>query len=124
MTKLRTSLRIGPLTVATTLAAFGCRAATAEEPPSRKAPPVHWQDGPGKAGLGSRAEIELPPSYRFAGGSDTRKLLESMGNIASGAELGFVTPPGGEWFVIFDFNDSGYVKDDDKDKLDADKILE
>ena len=27
------------------------------------------------------------------------------------------------WFVVFDFSDMGYVKDDDKDELDAKAIL-
>ena len=28
-----------------------------------------------------------------------------------------------EWFVVFEFSDVGYVKDDDKDKLDPEKLL-
>jgi len=37
--------------------------------------------------------------------------------------LGLLTPTNEDWSVMFDFSDVGYVKDDDKDKLDADKLL-
>jgi uncharacterized membrane-anchored protein len=33
-------------------------------------------------------------------------------------------PTNEHWSVIFEFNDIGYVKDDDKDQLDADKLLQ
>jgi uncharacterized membrane-anchored protein len=51
------------------------------------------------------------------------KLLEMFGNLASGRELGMLTTEGfGPW-IIFEFADTGYVKDDEKDELDADSLL-
>jgi uncharacterized membrane-anchored protein len=80
--------------------------------------------GPVKAKLGGIGEIQLPEGYAFTGAKGTKKLMEAMGNIVDGSELGFLAPTNANWFVLFEFDDSGYVKDDDKDKLDANAILE
>jgi uncharacterized membrane-anchored protein len=82
-----------------------------------------WLRGPAKADLKSLAEINVPQGFIFTGAKGTQELLESMGNPTSGDELGFLAPTSLGWFVVFEFSDVGYVKDDDKDKLDADKLL-
>lgn len=82
-----------------------------------------WAKGPVKVDLGSEASLHVKSGYMFAGAEDTQKLLEAMGNPTSGTELGFLAPTNASWFVIFEFSDVGYVKDDDKDKLDASKLL-
>jgi uncharacterized membrane-anchored protein len=53
-------------------------------------------------------------------------LLELMGNPISGGEVGLLASAAEDetWMIIFEFEDIGYVKDDEKDELDADKILE
>jgi uncharacterized membrane-anchored protein len=84
---------------------------------------VNWQKGPSIGKLGSLAEIRVPEGYVFVGANDTRILMEAMQNPATGRELGFVAPAGMEWFVVFEFDESGYVKDDEKTSLDADAIL-
>jgi uncharacterized membrane-anchored protein len=91
---------------------------------------IDWQDGPTVGKLGDLAEIKVPEGYRFAGADGTRKFLELTQNPPSGAELGVLIPERKEneqagefWFVIFEFHDIGYVKDDDRDKLDADALL-
>ncbi len=83
---------------------------------------IGWtREGLGR--LGSRAQISIPAGWRFTDGNGTRKLLEMSGNLNSGRELGMLTVEGfGPW-VIFEFDDVGYVKDDEKDELDADKLL-
>lgn len=78
----------------------------------------------GKGNLGSRAEISIPEGYRFLGAGDSSKLMKYYGNLSNGSELGFISPNEMEWFAVFEFDDVGYVKDDEKDKLDADKILQ
>ncbi|HEV2210720.1 MAG TPA: DUF2167 domain-containing protein [Verrucomicrobiae bacterium] len=80
--------------------------------------------GPAKAPLSSVAQIELPAGYIFIGGADYRKVLKAEGEPVSGNECGFLKPTNQDWAVVFRFNDIGYVKDDDKDKLNADKLLE
>ena len=49
--------------------------------------------------------------------------MKKSGEPVSGDEMGLIVPTNANWSVIFEFNDVGYVKDDDKDKLDADKLL-
>jgi uncharacterized membrane-anchored protein len=84
---------------------------------------IKWTKGPAKADIGSIAEMDLKEGYVFTDGDGARLLLESMGNLTSGSELGFLAPASLDWFAIFRFAEEGYVKDDDKDKLDADKLL-
>jgi uncharacterized membrane-anchored protein len=74
--------------------------------------------------LGSRAEIAVPEGFRFLGAGDSSKLMKFYGNLSKGSELGFIAPDNLDWFAVFEFEDVGYVKDDEKDKLDADDILE
>jgi uncharacterized membrane-anchored protein len=80
--------------------------------------------GPGTGKLGAIAQIEVPVGYMFLDGPTTRAMMEDRGERTSGQELGFLRPTNGEWAVFFEFSDIGYVKDDDKDKLDAPKLLE
>ena len=85
---------------------------------------VKWQEGPSIGNLGTEAEINVPAGYVFANASDSRILMEAMQNPVSGDELGFIAPAGEKWFILFEFNDVGYVRDDEKDSLDADAMLE
>ena len=84
---------------------------------------MDWQRGPTKATMKSTAEIQVPEGYMFTGPKGTKIMLEAMGNPTGGRELGLLAPTNLHWFVVFEFNDTGYVKDDDKDKLDPDKML-
>lgn len=85
---------------------------------------VRWQEGPSIANLGSIAELRVPAGYVFAGGNDTRIIMEAIQNPTSGDELGFIAPAGLEWFVVYEFDDVGYIRDDEKNSLDADAMLE
>ncbi len=69
------------------------------------------------------AKVDIPSGYLFADGNDTRLLMEAMKNPPSGAELGFVAPVDIGWFVVFEFDELGYIKDDEKHSLDANAIL-
>ena len=73
--------------------------------------------------LYGRLGLPLIPSI-LGGGQDTRMLMEAMGNPASNDEVGFFAPNSLEWFVVFEFDDVGYIKDDEKDSLDAEAMLE
>jgi uncharacterized membrane-anchored protein len=77
----------------------------------------------GKAQIGTMAEVAIPQGWRFTPGSGAREMLKMFENIPSDEELGLLTTEGlGPW-VIFEFNETGYVKDDEKNELDADKLL-
>src|SRR5438445_8308588 len=84
---------------------------------------LDWTKGPAKADLKSLAAVEVPEGFVFTGPKGTKQLLEAMGNPTSGTELGFLAPTSLVWLVVFEFSDVGYVKDDDKDKLNPDKLL-
>lgn len=79
--------------------------------------------GPATAKLGDIAQVELPAGFSFVDGKTTRALMKASGEPVSGRELGLLMPTNEHWSVIFEFSDIGYVKDSDKDKLDADKLL-
>ena len=88
-------------------------------------PPIQWSRGPTTAKLGTIGEINVPKGYVFADATGARKFLELTQNPSSGDELGIIAPQSDQdtWFVLFEFKDLGYVKDDDKQSLDAAKIL-
>jgi len=87
----------------------------------QQAPKIAWQVGPTTGKLGDMAEIAIPEGFAFADRDGAVKILQMTQNIPSGRELGVVVSKQGSWFMIFEYRDSGYVKDDDK--LDANAIL-
>ena len=83
---------------------------------------VNWQRGPCKGDIGSIANIDVPPGCLFAGKEDGRFITEKiLQDISSGHEVGFIFAE--NWLIAFEFNDTGYVKDDEKNSLDADTML-
>ena len=95
-------------------------------PPSeteREFKKIQWTQGPAKVGIGGHAEIKVPEGFSYTGASGAQKLLELMHNPTSGTELGIITDKSLDVFVLFEFEDIGYVKDADKEKLDGDDIL-
>src|ERR1051326_4770752 len=91
---------------------------------SEPKPKLGFIKGPANAQLGHVANIQLPAGYFFLEGKDYRAMLKAEGEPVSGRELGLLGPTNDEYSVIFKFSDIGYVKDDDKDSLNADKLLE
>ena len=85
---------------------------------------VKWQKGPSTGTLGSTAQVQVPTGYVFAGANDARTLMEIFRNPTTGKEMGFVAPAGEVWFAVFEYDDVGYVADDDKHALDTDALLE
>ena len=81
-------------------------------------------EGPGVGKLGQVAQIDVPAGCVFLDAKTTRALMEKRGDEVSGQELGLLRNTNGDWAVYFEFEDIGYVKDDDKDKLDAAKLLQ
>lgn len=79
--------------------------------------------GPTNANLGAAAKIEVPEGYVLMDGDTSRKRLKAIGEPSSDKIVGWLMPTNADWSVMFEFDSVGYVKDDDKDKLDADKLL-
>ena len=89
--------------------------------------PLGWQQGPATAPLGSNlAEIDLDESFIYLDGEGSQRLMELTQNPVSGLEQGTIAPVSDDegWFVIFEFEDIGYVDDADKDALDAAAMLQ
>lgn len=98
-------------------------AAAAPEAPPR----FDWQPGPVRAPIGEDlAEVEVPKGYMVLDAANTQRLLEYMQNPVSGSELATIAPAreDGDWFMLFEWSDIGYVKDDEGKDLDADAILD
>jgi len=96
--------------------------AFAEDSPSPRLP---WHRGPGTASIGDLAEIGVDESYVFLDEAGTRRFMELNQNPVSGRELATVAPISDQenWFLVFEFEPIGYVKDDERDSLDADALL-
>jgi uncharacterized membrane-anchored protein len=84
---------------------------------------INWEKS-SEGKVGTYATIKIPEEYLYTGGPGTITLLEHNGNLTSGDELGYITPKDFSWFAVFEFENCGYVKDDEKNALDADKIME
>lgn len=80
--------------------------------------------GPAEAAMKDIATVAVPAGFFFLDGDQTRAMMQSYGEPVSGQEVGMLAPTNSDWSVFFDYADVGYVKDDDKDKLDADKLLQ
>jgi len=97
------------------------------------APKIPWSYGPCIGHLGTMADINVPKGFMFVGQDAAKDVLTLSENIPTGKELGVLylpaekkqgeTKEGETWFVIFEFAPIGFVKDDEKDTLDADAIL-
>jgi uncharacterized membrane-anchored protein len=98
---------------------------SADDQQKSNQPPIQWAKGPMTASLGDIAAIDIPKGYLFADGSGARKFLELTHNPSDGSELGIIVPQSNNetWFVLFEFDELGYVKDDEKASLDPAKIL-
>jgi len=90
---------------------------------------IEWHKGPYKAHLGEIAEIEVPKGYMFTDAAGTKRFMELTHNPSGDSELGLLMPvrqegdSNNDWFILFDFDEIGYVSDSEKSSLNADKIL-
>lgn len=79
-----------------------------------------WQEGPTEGHLGSVATVKVPQGLAFLDAANTRRFLELNQNPPRDNHYTLAMPDL-SWFAIFFFEDSGYVKDDEK--LDAGVLL-
>lgn len=116
---MRARARLSLVAAAAVLIAAAGRPLVAQE--------ISWSDGPTVGRLGSIAQIQVPAGYRFSGKRGAERFLELTENVPTGREVGILIPDVEDdsqfWFVIFEYDESGYVKDEDRDELDADALL-
>lgn len=114
MTKARIFL-IAALLGAITVSSFA--ADTAPKNTRSSMQDLNWQQGPTTGALEGKSTLVIPKGVAFLDKKEGSKFLELTGNLAS--EKSIVM--GDNWWAVFSFNDSGYVKDDEK--IDADALL-
>lgn len=74
---------------------------------------LNWISGPASVAITERATLELPDGYVYLGADDTRVLMELMENPGSENEY-YVAPTDDDWFVIFEYDDTGHIEDDEE----------
>jgi uncharacterized membrane-anchored protein len=87
---------------------------------------IAWEDGPVTGALGREAKIQVPAGCRFTGSAGTQTFMELNENPTDGDERGTVLcreEGSGSWFVVLTYRGSGYVKDTERNEINADKLL-
>ena len=82
-----------------------------------------WRIGPTRVDLGKYAVLDVPQGYRFTDQLGARTLLQRMKNPISADLIGLLAPDSGQWWVVLEFADVGYLSRAGQD-LDAAKALE
>lgn len=77
-----------------------------------------WQRGPVTGPVGDRAQLAIPSGTGLLPEASGTRFLELTGNLP---EPGHTVLVHGDWWAVFAFRESGYIKDDEK--LDADVLL-
>ena len=81
---------------------------------------LNWKTGSQIGRIGTEASIALSPELGFLGSTDTRRFLELNGNPPRDDHY-TLAPKSLRWFSVFEFDRSGYVRDDEK--IDPDELL-
>lgn len=79
-------------------------------------------DGPATVKLGDVAEIALPAGYHAVDRGSLKRFYEFTQNSMGGDAVGVVIAPS-DWMLFFNYNETGYIKDDEKDSLNAGKLM-
>ncbi len=112
------------LTLACALAApavfaAGETAAAADEY-DRKVNELAWIKGPTSVPVGNNSKLTVPDGYLFLDAANTAKFDELNENFSNGKDV-MIGPADHAWAAYLQFDDGGYVKDNEK--IDADALL-
>lgn len=77
--------------------------------------------GPYRAQISNIAEIDVPADYYFIPQDNLNRFNKLYGNLPVPSELAALQHNSGDHFIVFQWSDEGYVKDDEK--IDADELL-
>jgi uncharacterized membrane-anchored protein len=84
------------------------------------------RSGPVEIKFTDQAVLAVPKGYGFVPAAEAARVLRVMGNSSGEGLLGILLPDdetGGRWFVVANFERSGYIKDDDAKNWNADELL-
>lgn len=86
-------------------------------------PLIKWSEGPCDGPIGDVAKLAVPAGVAYTGKDGTRRFILALKNLPGSqvATAQWMKPP--FWQAYFSINAEGYIKDEDKDELDADKLL-
>ncbi|UNK17615.1 DUF2167 domain-containing protein [Paenibacillus sp. N3/727] len=85
--------------------------------------PVEGGDGV-KVEIGTVGTLDLGKDFFYLNKEDVKKFSTMQGNILSGQEIAGIGPiENQDWFVYFDYVDSGHIKNAEKEKIKPDKLL-
>lgn len=89
---------------------------------------VQWVDGEGQQVQldNGVASFKLEEGLMFLDGNNTRAWKKQIQSVPSEEEIGTVIPDDEDstWIAIFEYTDSGYIEDSEKDNIDADALLD
>ena len=93
---------------------------------ARDAARAALERGPVTVTLRDQAKLNLPEGFGFIPQKQAGELMSAMGNRTGDNLLGLIVPLGvpARWLVVASYNPSGYIKDDDAQHWDADKLLQ
>lgn len=108
-----------------TLAAQGNAPSPATQRLLERVADSEWTYGPAQCQIGNLAQIQIPRGYKFIGAGGARALIELYGNPPDHTCLAAILPTdeNSEWSLFFEFEEIGYVKDEEKNSLNGDAIL-
>lgn len=78
--------------------------------------------GPATYRLGSIAELRLPEGFRAVEADSLELYYQLTQNLYDSNDLGIVLGPQ-DWVLAVSYDEIGFVKDNDKDQLDAEKLM-
>lgn len=82
--------------------------------------------GPFDITLKDQAVLHLPSGYGFLPVEPATEFMAQLGNQVDSRFLGMILPsdPDSKWMVVLEYENAGYVKDDDAQHWNADDLLE
>ena len=116
-----TSLKIKPLVLALfiSVSATSIYSAEAVSEPNPMSE-LNWHIGPNSENVHKVATLKTGPEEGFLDVINSDKFLSNTGNLTTGS-TNILVASDDAWWATFDFDPSGYVKDDEK--IDADALL-
>lgn len=80
--------------------------------------------GPAQVKLRDQAILDLPEGYIYVPRDESNAVMAAMGNHTDELHMGSIWGEEGDWFVSIDFDDSGYVEDDEARDWDVDAMYD
>ena len=121
---LRTNWIATGLLLATATMAVAQDEGAAQDEFTRLYESIRWETGPTTVSIGENARIKLPEGFQFTGHEGAQVWNQLTENPPDNSQGLMMPADEMNWQLYFTFDPIGYVKDDEKEELDADALLE